>query len=151
MKKLKLLALLVCIILYSCSENNNEKKNIEEKVEVETFEMLEQTSEREKVIIGETELAKRDEDIIKRNTDKKYAEGEVLVIRKRGYGDLSKSKEKLLRNAKVIFIFSDDNKNEFILLIKDKNFTTEELIEKLKDLPEVSSVEPNYNYNMTLN
>ena len=150
MEKLKLLALLVCIILYSCSEKNNEKKSIEEKVEVETSEMLIQTSEREKVIIGETELTKRDEGI-KKNTDKKYAEGEVLVIRKRGYGDLSKSKEKLLRNAKVIFTFSDDNKNEFILLIKDKNFTTEELIEKLKDLPEVSSVEPNYNYSITSN
>lgn len=87
----------------------------------------------------------------KKSNVKNNTEGEVLVIRKRGYGDLSKSKEKLLRNAKVIFTFSDDNKNEFILLIKDKNFTTEELIEKLKDLPEVGSVEPNYNYSITSN
>lgn len=107
----------------------------------------EKLTQKEKVIIGKTDENIIIEENAKNIANNKYNEGEVLVIIKKGYGDVLKSENKLLKNAKIIFSFSDDAEKEAIVLVKNKNYTTKELIKELKDLPEVISVEPNYDLN----
>lgn len=131
--KREIISNLIIPLLFLCvaCDNNSYKEN--------------NVLQKESIIIGENEENK------KNNINKNYNENEVLVIIRKGSGDISKNKNELLKNAKIIFSFSDDDEKEAILLVQNKNYTTEELIEELKKLPEVISVEPNYNLNKAYN
>lgn len=130
-KKILLINLSIIIIFCVACDNNLYKET--------------NSVQKETVIIGETDKNIMSEENTNIDNIGKYNESEVLVIIKKGYGDISKNKNELLKNAKIIFTFSDDDEKEVILQVKNENYTTEELIKKLKDLPEVISVEANYN------
>lgn len=132
MNKNIILLLTLFIICVACDKNLYKENNQTQKVSI---------------IIGETDDNNKNKENTKIVHSEKSNESEVLVTIKKGYGDISKNKIKLIENAKILFTFSDDDEKGAILLVKNENYTTEELIEELKKIPEVINVEPNYNLN----